>query len=122
MNQLHDMAGDQGEVSLQCEIEALKLLRGGPHILRLHDSFQSPQRTCLVLDLMKGGDLLQRIVDKEVYNEREARKACRILFDAINYMHSKKIAHRDIKPENILLVVSAFCSIVWSGGDFAHVS
>ncbi len=93
------------ESALQDEIDALKLLRGGPHIVRLFDVFEEPDHTYLVMEEMKGGELLLRIVEKEVYTEREARKVCKILFEAVDFMHNKKIAHRDLKPENLLLVV-----------------
>ena len=94
-----------GQLTLKDEIAALKLLRGGPHIIRLYDVFEEPDVTYLVLEEMKGGNLLSRIVEKEVYTEREARQVCMIVFQAIAYCHKKKIAHRDIKPENLLLVV-----------------
>jgi serine/threonine protein kinase len=58
------------------------------------------------MEKMKGGDLLSRTVDKEVYTEREARGVCKILFEAILYCHQKRVAHRHIKLENLLLVVS----------------
>lgn len=90
--------------ALQDEIAAMKLLRGGPHIIRLFDVFEEPNHTFMVMEEMRGGDLLTRISDKEVYTEREARKTCKILFEAMDYIHKKKIAHRDIKPENVLMV------------------
>jgi len=90
--------------ALEDEIAALKLLCGGPHIVRLHDVFKGNQCVHMVMEEMKGGELLQRVVEKEVYTEREARQTCKVLFDAIDYCHKKRIAHRDIKPENILLV------------------
>ena len=92
--------------ALQDEIMALKLLRGGPHIVRLFDVFNGKKKTYLVMEEMKGGELLRRIVDKEVYTEREAMAVCKILFSAVDYCHKKKIAHRDLKPENLLLTVS----------------
>jgi serine/threonine protein kinase len=95
-----------GRKTLRDEIAALKLLRGGPHIIRLYDAFDEDGDKYLVFDQMRGGNLLARIVDKEVYTEREARQVCRIGFTAIDYCHRKKVAHRDIKPENFLLVVS----------------
>lgn len=97
-----------GRKTLKDEIAALKLLRGGPHIIRLYDVFETPEDMHLVFDRMRGGNLLERIVEKEVYNEREARQVCRIAFTAIDYCHRKKVAHRDIKPENFLLVVRSF--------------
>ena len=94
-----------GESTLKDEIAALKMLRGGPHIVRLYDVFEEDDHCFMVMEEMKGGDLLSRIVDKEVYTEREARGVCQIMFQAVDYCHKKRIAHRDIKPENLLLVV-----------------
>ena len=89
--------------TLKDEITALKYLRGAPFIIRLFDVFQEGHVTYLVLEDMKGGDLLHRIVEKEVYTEREARDVCKALFSAVNFCHKKQIAHRDIKLENLLL-------------------
>ena len=96
-------SGAQG--ALKDEIESLKLLRGGPHIVRLHDVFETPDTTYVIMEELKGGELLQRIVEKEVYTEREARQTVKNLFEAIGHCHKMRIAHRDIKPENLLLVV-----------------
>jgi calcium/calmodulin-dependent protein kinase I len=102
-----DKLEDVARTGLQDEISALKLLLGGPHIVRLIDVFEEKSRVYMVMEEMKGGELLQRIVEKEVYTEREARQTCKVLFEAIDYIHNKRIAHRDIKPENLLLVVSS---------------
>lgn len=85
------------------EIMVLKYLRGAPYIIRLYDVFEEDKRTYLVLEEMRGGDLLHRIIEKEVYTEREARELCKVLFSAVNFCHKKRIAHRDIKLENLLL-------------------
>lgn len=103
-----------GESTLKDEIAALKMLRGGPHIVRLFDVFEEDDHCFMVMEEMKGGDLLSRIVDKEVYTEREARGVCKILFEAVLYCHEKKVAHRDIKPENLLLVVCHSCWVLGS--------
>jgi serine/threonine protein kinase len=92
------------KAALRDEIAALKLLRGGPYIIRLFDVFEAVNNTYVVMEECKGGDLLDRVTEKEFYTEREARKTCNILFQAMDYIHKKKIAHRDIKPENVLLV------------------
>jgi serine/threonine protein kinase len=76
--------------ALQDEIAAMKILRGGPYIIRLFDVFEEPSNTYMIMEEMKGGDLLTRISDKEVYTEREARKTCMVLFEAMDYIHKKK--------------------------------
>lgn len=89
--------------ALKDEVSSLKLLRGGPHILQVHDVFEEKEHLYMVMEEMRGGELLQRIAARDVYTEREARQATKILLQAIDYCHKKRIAHRDIKPENLLL-------------------
>ena len=101
-----DGLSKQERATLQDEIVVLKFLRGAPFIVRLYDVFKEPKHTYLVLEEMKGGDLLNRICEKEVYTEYEARELCQYFFEAVAYCHQKKIAHRDIKLDNLLLMVS----------------
>lgn len=90
--------------SVRGEINALKLLREGPYVVRLLDVFYEPDRTMVVQEIMKGGDLLDKLTEIEVYEPDDARKVSRTLLEALDYCHKKRICHRDIKPENILLV------------------
>ena len=92
----------EDELALKDEIDVLKELKH-PHIIRLYDVFDEPQYYYLVTEQMRGGELFDRIVAKQYYNEKEARDVCKTLFEALAYCHSKKIAHRDLKPENLLL-------------------
>jgi calcium/calmodulin-dependent protein kinase I len=75
------------------------------NIIRLYDVFNEKEYYYLVTEKMMGGELFDRIVQKSYYNEKEARDTCVILFQAMQYCHSKKVAHRDLKPENLLLTV-----------------
>jgi len=58
----------------------------------------------LVLELMNGGDLFDRIVSKTRYTEIESRRVMRRLLASVHYLHERNIVHRDLKPENILCV------------------
>ena len=49
-----------------------------------------------------GGELFDRIVEKDHYSESEAANALLPVIDAIKYCHSMGIVHRDLKPENLL--------------------
>jgi len=93
----------EDEVALRDEINVLKLLKH-PHIIRLYDVFDEPQYYYLVTEQMRGGELFDRIVAKQYYNEKEARDVCKILFEALAYCHDRQVAHRDLKPENLLLM------------------
>ena len=59
----------------------------------------------LVTELMLGGELFDRIIEKKTFTEKEARSCCRCMLSALEYMHERRVAHRDLKPENLLLAV-----------------
>lgn len=80
------------------------MVSGCPQIVMLHDVFEEPDHTFLVLGCMRGGDLIERINQKQHYTEPEAREVCKQLLLGVEYMHNKRIANRNLKPENILLV------------------
>lgn len=101
---LHSENYQSAGESVRGEIHALKLLREGPYVVRLLDVFTEPERTMMVQELMRGGDLLDKLTEIEVYEPADARKVSRTLLEALAYCHKKQICHRDIKPENILLV------------------
>lgn len=93
---------NEDEAALKDEISILKALKH-ENIIFLYSSYNEPAFYYLVTEMMKGGELFDRIVAKTYYNEKEARDVCKILFGAIAYIHGEGIAHRDLKPENLLL-------------------
>lgn len=103
--------------NLKEEIDALKRLREVPYIVRLLDIFYETDVCYMVMEEMRGGDLLDRLCEIEVYDESEARKTSRRLLEAVYYCHKKHIVHRDIKPENILLASKQNNTVI-KLGDF----
>lgn len=75
------------------------------NIVRCYDFFSDKPNAIywMVLEIVEGGELFERITAKTVYNEAEARTTVLMFLDALAYLHDKKIAHRDLKPENLLL-------------------
>jgi calcium/calmodulin-dependent protein kinase I len=67
------------------------------------DFFEEDKFFYVVLEFLPGGELFNRIVKKEFYNEKEARDVIRLVCEGIKYCHDRGIAHRDLKPENLLL-------------------
>lgn len=86
-------------------IEEVNILRefDHPHVINLYDFFEEPTHYYLVMEIMSGGELFDRVVAKLYYNEKEARDTCKILLEAVGYCHKNSVAHRDLKPENLLL-------------------
>ena len=93
---------DEDKTALEAEIEILKSL-AHPHIMILEDNFEDDKFYYLVTELLEGGELFDRVVEKEFYSEREARDLVQLLLDAIAYCHDRDVVHRDLKPENLLL-------------------
>ena len=72
-----------------------------PNILSVFDFGQSDGITYLVLDLVEGGTLADRLgTPMEL---EDAVRILRPLAAALDYAHSQGILHRDIKPSNILI-------------------
>lgn len=55
-----------------------------------------------MLELLKGGSLLDRIKEKRILDEKEIVPIILGILRALEHAHEKGIMHRDIKPENIL--------------------
>jgi len=94
---------ENDEECFQFEIDNLTSLKHS-NITRLYHVYNEPTKYYLVMELVSGGELFDRIVSKRSYTEEEARDVSKIICGAINYCHKNCIAHRDLKPENLLLM------------------
>ena len=84
------------------EIEVMKKVNH-PNVIKLVAIFEDEKFLYLVMELVTGGELFDKIVEKGSYTEKEAAALVRKMVDAIGYLHEQGIAHRDLKPENLLL-------------------
>ncbi|XP_018414009.1 PREDICTED: ribosomal protein S6 kinase alpha-5 isoform X6 [Nanorana parkeri] len=90
------------ESNTQKEIAAMRLCEGHPNIVKLHDVYHDQLHTFLVMELLKGGELFERIKKKKSFSESEASYIMRKLVSAVSHMHDVGVVHRDLKPENFL--------------------
>lgn len=90
------------ESSLRREVFVLQQLNH-TNIVHLEEFLETPTNFYLVMEIIGGGELFDRIVVKKTYHEHEAKELCVILLNALKYMHDKNLIHRDIKPENLML-------------------
>ena len=73
-----------------------------PNVIKLYEYFEEKENVYLVTELCAGGELFDRIIEKEFFTEVEAAKVFKQILQALNYCHSNNIVHRDLKPENFL--------------------
>uniref|UniRef100_A0A8C9GBW8 Calcium/calmodulin dependent protein kinase I n=1 Tax=Pavo cristatus TaxID=9049 RepID=A0A8C9GBW8_PAVCR len=89
------------EAGIENEIAVLHKIKH-PNIVALDDIYESSSHLYLIMQLVSGGELFDRIVEKGFYTERDASTLIRQILDAVRYLHDMGIVHRDLKPENLL--------------------
>jgi len=72
--------------------------------VRLHAVYETEDEVQMVLEMLEGADLFDRIINKQKYTEAEAKVLMKKICLGVKHLHERNIMHRDLKPENILLV------------------
>jgi calcium-dependent protein kinase len=75
-----------------------------PNILRIHEFFENKDVIYLILELCRGGELLDRLHQQQGhhYSEKVACRYVHTMMTAIAYCHANNVVHRDLKLENFL--------------------
>jgi calcium/calmodulin-dependent protein kinase I len=89
--------------SLKTEVTILMNVEH-PNIVSLLDVFEDNDRVYLIMELMNGGELFDRICNDfpNGYSEKQSSVLIKKIIEAVKYLHDKGIIHRDLKPENLL--------------------
>ena len=91
---------EEDQQGLKQEIAILKELNSDL-VMKLFAVYDNKKFYQLVTELVEGGELFERIVEKDSYSETEAKKVVKNLINAVAYVHAHDIVHRDLKPENV---------------------
>ncbi|WP_371669634.1 serine/threonine protein kinase [Streptomyces sp. NBC_00289] len=84
------------------EARAVAQLRH-PHIIVVHDVVEHDERPYIVMDLIGGGSLADRVSARGPVDAAEAARIGIGLLSALRTAHAAGVLHRDIKPANVLL-------------------
>jgi len=97
------MLKDETLADLKAEINIMASL-DHPNIVRIVEYFESKYSIYLILELLSGGELLDRLYEQKDfhYSEKIACRHIHTILNAINHCHRHNIAHRDLKLENFL--------------------
>jgi hypothetical protein len=75
-----------------------------PHVVRVYDfGVDRERRPFLVMELLEGQTLRQRLAGGQHVDGPEALEILRGVCSALSAAHAQGLVHRDIKPENIFL-------------------
>ncbi|CAD8159311.1 unnamed protein product [Paramecium pentaurelia] len=92
----------KGIESLLNEIKVMRRLNH-PNIVKLHEVHETTNSIYFVLDMIQGGELLQRVRETGFLPAETMQKLAFNLISALRHMHINNLIHRDLKPENLLL-------------------
>lgn len=126
----NNRAGEEVAIKVlksSCSDEMLKRFRreagvtkdlNHPNIMRLIDWGEEADHAFLVLELVTGGSLRERLTPEPLH-PREVWQALSPLCSGIRYAHSKGVVHRDLKPENLMITAGGVLKIADFGLAFA---
>uniref|UniRef100_A0A8D3A9Y8 non-specific serine/threonine protein kinase n=1 Tax=Scophthalmus maximus TaxID=52904 RepID=A0A8D3A9Y8_SCOMX len=72
-------------------------------LVALLDTYESPSSLMLVLELLEDGRLLDYLVAHDELMEEKVAFFIRETLEAVQHLHTCRVAHLDLKPENILV-------------------
>lgn len=77
-----------------------------PWFTYLNCSFQDEERLYLVLEYVCGGDLMNALIKKGVFDNDTAKFFIAEMTLAVHSVHELHFLHRDLKPDNVLITES----------------
>ena len=74
-----------------------------PNVISLRDTFEDSQHVYLVTELMKGGELLDKILKPKFFSEREARAVMEVVTNVVKYLHINGVSSGGCVIFNVIL-------------------
>ncbi|XP_066391321.1 calcium/calmodulin-dependent serine/threonine-protein kinase 1-like [Miscanthus floridulus] len=85
------------------EVRILSSLTGHSNLVQFYDAFEDEDNVYIVMELCKGGELLDRILARGgKYSEEDAKLVMVQILSVVSFCHLQGVVHRDLKPENFL--------------------
>ncbi|KAA8490846.1 CBL-interacting protein kinase 8 [Porphyridium purpureum] len=97
-----DIAANEFGANVKREIFIMRTLHHR-NIVNLHEVLTSKTKLYMVMDLVRGGELFEKIEKEGELDEQTARRFFQQLVDGLVHCHEKGVCHRDLKPENLLI-------------------
>uniref|UniRef100_A0A8C5AER4 non-specific serine/threonine protein kinase n=1 Tax=Gadus morhua TaxID=8049 RepID=A0A8C5AER4_GADMO len=83
-----------------------------PQLVALLDTYETPSSLILVLELLEGGRLFDYLASHDALLEEKVAFFIKDTLEALQHLHTCRVAHLDLKPENIMLDVHSVVPVV----------
>ncbi|MBO3674337.1 serine/threonine-protein kinase [Streptomyces sp. NEAU-YJ-81] len=102
---------DEGLTAFDSQLRGERTLREArtvaqikhPNVIVLHDVIEEDECAWIVMELVDGLSLADRLGTHGPVGPREAGRIAAVLLDALRAAHARGVLHRDIKPANVLV-------------------
>lgn len=85
------------------EVKILRSLNGHKNLVQFYDAYEDADNVYVVMELCKGGELLDKILSRGgKYSEEDAKAVMIQILSVVSFCHLQGVVHRDLKPENFL--------------------
>ncbi|XP_055624283.1 probable serine/threonine-protein kinase MARK-C isoform X2 [Toxorhynchites rutilus septentrionalis] len=93
--------------NIEREVHMMNVLHHSK-IAQLYAAYEYDRTFCMVMELVEGGELFDRVLDEKfILTEKACAIFMRQICDAIAYIHGNNVVHLDLKPENILCLTES---------------
>ncbi|MFF8369130.1 serine/threonine-protein kinase [Streptomyces lydicus] len=98
-------AGPEARVQRERAMREARTVAGikHPHVVVVHDVVEQDGRPWIVMELVEGASLADRLHSGGPVAPREAARIGLALLGALRAAHTRGVLHRDLKPANVLL-------------------
>ncbi len=97
-----DVPGEDRQARFAREAEVLTGL-SHPNLVRVHAIGQDGDRDFLVMELVEGGSLQDRLELEGPLGSTDVRRVLVDVLSALTEVHGHQVVHRDVKPGNLLI-------------------
>ena len=81
----------------------LTMSLASPQVVRIYDFYQTPKHVYVLMEFLRGGELLEAVMNLGSYSEKDAAMIMKQLLTGLVKVHEQNITHRDLKLENLIL-------------------
>ena len=78
------------------EIEMMNLLHH-KRLIQLYDAYETKQDMIVVMELVTGGELFEKVVEEDNLTERQVIRYMKQVLFGVQHMHRKYMVHLDLK-------------------------